>query len=1090
MALQVGELTAILSIDDRAVAPALRRAERALRQAGRRMGADAEDDGEQTGQRLGEGLVRGADGQWRNMRGELVDAVTAAAAEAEAEAHRAGRRVGQRLADGAEDGGQQAGDALADGVGEGADGAVDQAGSKMERLKQVAGGAAMAAGAAAGALLMSAMTDAMDQSRIVGRLGAQLGATGPEAQRYGKIAGKLYADAITEDFQTAADTIQGVMRAGLLPPDATNRQIEQISTRLADVASLMEEDVGQAARAVGKMIKTGLADNAEEALDILARGVQSGANEAEDLLDTFSEYSTQFRNMGLSGKQATGLIAQGLKAGARDADVVADTVKEFSIEAVAGGERVRKGFKSLGLSADDMVATFAKGGPKAADAFDLVLDKLRGIEDPAKRNAVAIELFGTKAEDLGESLYSLDPSEAVKALGDVGGAADKMGNALRDNAGTRVEQFKRGLQQNLISFLGGTVIPAFTRLRRAIGGIWDEAGQGGVEGADRIVRVADMLVERMGQRLLDFAPKAIYYLQQAGARFAAYIQANPVAVFKIAVIAAALVAALGTLPLLVAGAFVAAGTTMVVGFVNHMIASLQQNIPRWWNGFVGWVNRQAGKAAAVFSVVGTAISAWFSGLWSKYISQPVGRAWTSFITSVHQLPGRASNALAGLGTAIVKRANTAWVSFRNESVRQASSMLTWVQGLPSRISNALGGMSSLLVNHGRNVVYGLWNGIQSMGGWIAGQLMSWARSVIPGPIARALGIASPSKVTKAQGRWIARGLIDGLTGSSKQVRAAATKLADIVRDSMKPGKGRSQALATISRGTSQLTKLADKEARLADKLKAATKKLADQIKARDKLAADVKKGVLDEANITQQDTGGWPQTADSILAGLRQDTAAAQAFAKNLDKLRKKGVRADLIAQIAQAGVEQGSSAAAALANADSSQIKEINKQQSALVKAAGAAGTTAGDAMYGAGIQAAKGLVKGLSAQKKAVEKQMLAIAKAMSKAIKKALGIKSPSRVMAEVGAYTAQGLVEGVESERSAVNASMASLVETPAPGSWDTASARARAAAANRTVIEIRSSGRAEDEYLMERLRRGVRKRGGGDVDLVLAGRRSG
>jgi hypothetical protein len=201
-------------------------------------------------------------------------------------------------------------------------------------------------------------------------------------------------------------------------------------------------------------------------------------------------------------------------------------------------------------------------------------------------------------------------------------------------------------------------------------------------------------------------------------------------------------------------------------------------------------------------------------------------------------------------------------------------------------------------------------------------------------------------------------------------------------------------------------------------------------------------------------------------------------------------VRSDLVAQIAQAGVAQGSSAAAALANANSGQVKQINQQQALLVQAAGQAGTTAGDAMYQAGIQAANGLVKGLQKQQKVIESTMVRMAKGLSKAMRKALGIKSPSRVMAVIGQYTAQGLIKGVEGQRAAVNKSMASLVETPAPGSWDMAGARARAAASQRVVLELRSSGRQADDFVMESMRRGVRKKGGGDVGLVIAGRRSG
>jgi phage-related minor tail protein len=1088
VALTVGELNAILSVDDRAVDPALRRAEDAIRTAGQRMGDDAQQAGEDAGRELGQGLVRGADGQWRTMRGDLVDAVTAAAAEAEAEAHRAGRRIGQEAAEGVGEGAQQAGDALADGLGEGADGAVTQAGTRLERLKAVAGGAALAAGAAAGALLVTAFTDAMDQSRIVGRLGAQLGKTPAEAQRYGKLAGHLYANAVTEDFQGAADAIRATMSSGLVPPDATNKQIESIATKVSDLASTFELDLGQAANAVGQMIKTGLARDSTQALDIMSKGLQGLGPRADDLADTFNEYSTIFRNVGLDGQTAMGLIRQGMLAGARDTDVVADTIKEFTIEAVAGGERVRKGFESLGLSADDMVAKFAAGGPTAAEAFDTVLDKLRGIEDPAKRNATAIELFGTKAEDMGQALYSLDPSEAVKALGDVGGAADKMGDTLRDNAGTRLEQFKRGMQENLVTFLGGTVLPALTGVKRQIGSMWDDAGAGGAAGADRIVAFFGLVVQRLGQKALELAPRMIEGIAGAGQRVAEWVMANPMQVLKVAAIAGAITMALVALPALVAAAISAAAIALMVGFVSRMITALMENVPRWWASFTGWVSQKGSQAGAVMDVLGSAIGRWFSGLWSRYVSGPVSRAWSSFITSVHGLPARSSAALSGLGAAITARANSAWTSFKNASVQRALSMVAWVTGLPSRISSGLGSLSGLLVQKGRNVVQGLWSGIQSMGGWIRSQIMGWARSVIPGPIAKALGIASPSKVTKTQGRWIARGLVEGLTGNTKQVKSAAYKLADIVKDAL-TGKKERAALKRINKDANSLVFFADWDAKVASQLKDARKKVEDLKKSRDKLAADVRKGVLEGANVTKQDTGGWTQTAASILAGLKTDTAAAVTFAKNLATLRKKGVHADLIAQIAQAGVSGGAASAAALATASGSQVKAINQQQTQLVKAAGQAGATAGDAMYGAGIRAAQGLVKGLVTHQKYIEKTMLQIAKGMSKSIRKALGIKSPSRVMALVGRHTAQGLIRGVEGQRAAVNKSMSSLVETPAPGSWDMAGARARAAAARRTVIEIRSSGRAGDDFVTESLRRSVRKRGGGDVDLVVAGRRS-
>ncbi|MGA5603995.1 phage tail tape measure protein [Streptomyces griseoincarnatus] len=1091
MALTVGELNAILSIDDRAVAPALRRAEQALRQSGRRMGSDAEDEGEQAGTRLGEGLVRGADGQWRNMRGELVDAVTAAAAEAEAEAHNAGRRIGQRVEDGARAGGDAAGDALADGVSDGADQAVNQAGSKMERLKQVAGGAALAAGAAAGALLMSAFSEALDQSTITARLGAQLGLTGPQAQRYGKIAGQLYTGAVVETFQDGADTIRAIAGSGLVPPQATNAQIESIATKAADLANAFDVDVSMAAQAAGNAVKNGLAKDSEEAFDLIAKGMAGMGPAGEDLLETINEYGVQFAKSGLSGRTAFGLMRQAVQAGWKDTDKLADAFKELELR-VTGGEKPQvEALKSIGLNADEMIAALSKGGKEGEAAMAEIHDSIVELGPGSQTAKKAIQdLFGGPGEDLGAAFFKLNLHDAQQALGDVDGAAGKLGDTLRDNAGTKVKAFQRGLQQGVVDFLGGTVIPGLDKFKGKFSRLWDDVTKGmdGASMSEKFVAFIPALGAKIVEKAGELAPKIAESLSRAGQRAAEWVMANPAQTFKILLIAAAFVGAIVALPYLVAGAIAGVVGLIIGGFVTKLILTLREKLPEWWEAFVGWVGEKAGQAEAVMTRLGVAIGKWFSGLWSRYIAGPVSRAWTSFISSTADLPRRAAAALSSLGSMITQKAARAWQSFRDASVQRALSMVAWVAGLPSRISRGIGSLTSLLVGKGKNVVQGLWNGISSMGGWIKSKLIGWAKSMIPGPIAKALGIASPSKVTKAQGQWIAKGLIDGLTGSSKQVRSAADKLSGIVRDAL-TGKREKAALKGIKKNTKWLVHQANVHARVSAQLKNAQKRLADLQKARTDLSVKVRDGIRGEADITKQDTGGWNQTAASILAGLRADTAAAQQFAKNLAALQKKGVRRDLIAQIAQAGVSGGASSAAALANASAKEIKAINHQQALLNGAAAQTGRTAGSAMYDAGIKAAQGLVRGLTSHQKYLERTMLSLAKYMSKGIRKALGIKSPSRVMAEVGRYTALGLVAGLEGQRSAVNKSMASLVETPAAGSWDMQSARARAAAAQRTVIEIRSSGRAGDDFVTESLRRSVRKRGGGDVDLVIAGRRS-
>ncbi|WP_225855252.1 hypothetical protein [Micromonospora noduli] len=47
------------------------------------------------------------------------------------------------------------------------------------------------------------------------------------------------------------------------------------------------------------------------------------------------------------------------------------------------------------------------------------------MKDPVEQRAAAVALFGTKAEDLGDALYALDPSTAMAGLGDLAGATQR-----------------------------------------------------------------------------------------------------------------------------------------------------------------------------------------------------------------------------------------------------------------------------------------------------------------------------------------------------------------------------------------------------------------------------------------------------------------------------------------------------------------------------------------------------------------------------------------------------------------------------------------------------------------------------------------
>lgn len=319
----------------------------------------------------------------------------------------------------------------------------------------------LAAGAAAagiGAAMMAAST-AVETEALNDKLAGQLGASPEMAKEFGQIAGNLYSQAYGESLGQVNEALRNVWQQGLIDEDATTAEIEGVTASMLDMVSGFDQDLNGVGAAISTMLKNDLAPNAEAAMDILTRGFQQGADKGQDFLSVFSdsEYSSQITALGLSGAEAVGLMTQAVNAGARGADLAADALKEFQLRAIDGSTTSAEAYEALGLSAEDMTARMAAGGAGAREGLDLVLDRLRAMEDPVARNAAAVGLFGTQAEDLAGALFSMDPSAAVQSLGQVEGAATKLGDTLNDNTATSIEEIKRSIQTGLGEALTSSV---------------------------------------------------------------------------------------------------------------------------------------------------------------------------------------------------------------------------------------------------------------------------------------------------------------------------------------------------------------------------------------------------------------------------------------------------------------------------------------------------------------------------------------------------------------------------------------------------------------------------------------------------------
>ncbi|MEU3033510.1 phage tail tape measure protein [Streptomyces griseoaurantiacus] len=786
MALTVGELRAVLTVDASGLDRGLTQAERSMRNTGQRLASTAEDAGQQAGQQLADGITHEMDG----LR---------------TDASAAGRRAGTALGDGMQQGARGAGDGIGEDVhrdvGRASGQAGDEAGrSLVGRMRgRVSAGAGeigtnlregiasrlgMAAlGASAGAALLGAFNSAMEQGRITARLGAQLGASAPLAKQYGQVAGKLYSDAVVDNFQDGADAIKAVVSAGLAPPGTTKAQLESMARKASDVSSSWEEDFGSVTRAVGTMIQTGMAKNADEAFDIITKGFGTSANKGEDLLDTLNEYSVQWKRVGIDGKTAVGLIDQAIDAGARDSDQVADAIGQFGERATAGGAAVEAAFKSIGLNADTIKAKLQKGGKAGREALQMTTDALRNQKDKQVQLNAATALFGDPGTVMGDALFALDPASAAASSGmdKAKGSTDALGNSLRDNASTKMLQFRRGLEQNVVNVLGGQVIPALTGVKtfltRQFSSIWAEAGKGGAQGADRIVAVFGIIGQRLIEKIPGLATQAVQGLSGFGQKIADYIMANPEQALKIGAIAGAILLGLSLLPVLIAVGLSAAAATIMVSFAAKLVTATTQALPAWWDSVQNWFGEKASEAGSMLSGLGIAVGLWFAGLFSRYVIGPLSQFGTSLILYIAGLPARAVGALAGLGGALAGSARRGFDAFRNAAAQRGVQFVSWVTGLPGRIARGVGSLGGLLSPQGRQVVQGLWNGIAGMGGWLYSQVAGFVSRNVVSAAKNFLHIGSPSRLMADEvGHWIPAGVAAGIEKNSGAVDSAMAGL--------------------------------------------------------------------------------------------------------------------------------------------------------------------------------------------------------------------------------------------------------------------------------------------------------------------------
>ena len=194
-------------------------------------------------------------------------------------------------------------------------------------------------------------------------------------------------------------------------------------------------------------------------------------------------------------------------------------------------------------------------------------------------------------------------------------------------------------------------------------------------------------------------------------------------------------------------------------------------------GPIGWVIAAVVGLVALIVANWDTVVSWTQSAWSA-VSEWVSTAWQWCVETVQSA-----------GRSIVEFVTNAWNSARDAVHNGVSSVVAFVRSLPGRILDALGNLGSLLVDSGRALLQGLWDGISGAVGWLKGKVsgvLSSIRNLFPFSPAKE-GPFSGSGYTTFSGRALITDFAQAIAADGAGAVAAAHRVAGQVRSALAPG---------------------------------------------------------------------------------------------------------------------------------------------------------------------------------------------------------------------------------------------------------------------------------------------------------------
>jgi phage-related protein len=363
-------------------------------------------------------------------------------------------------------------------------------------------------------------------------------------------------------------------------------------------------------------------------------------------------------------------------------------------------------------------------------------------------------------------------------------------------------------------------------------------------------------------------------------------------------------------------------------------------------------------------------------------------------------------------------------------------------GFGKKILDGIGKALTKVLDLGKKLVEGLWKGIKGAATWIKDKLKGFAGGIVKG-VKSFFGIKSPSKVFAEIGASLMAGLGAGIDKGAKKVKAVVHEVAksvatitkkvvrgdvDAVKSAIKELNKNLSLTNSIRKFETAIIDTAKKITNMKDKIKEAKEALKQYKEAMRQYAEGIANTFTSFGGLGDIKASG----IEGFITGLQTNLKTAQSFAAKIQALAKLGLNQSAIDEIIAKGVTEGSALAdKLLAGANTKTIARINQLMKGIENIGVKLGKSLSKRFYGAGKDAAIGLVNGLKSKEKALEAQAKKMADKITKTLKGALKIKSPSQVFIGIGEMATEGLAVGLSRTKKVIN-SLSALTTTVTEG----------------------------------------------------------